>query len=114
MGIHTGYPLEGDHLPVICDLHINSAGLASRPIPTWLPHSCIKLKLHPEITPQMTQQFNDLIRNLNPNPDPSPLILLQHLRQAASESVAESCTLEYPRPFKPIPFQDGWGFKIST
>ena len=114
MGIHTGYPLEGDHLPVICDLHINSAGLASRPIPTWQPHSCTKLRLHPDITPTMTQQFNDLIRNLNPNPDPSPLILLQHLRQAASESVAESITLEYPRPFKPIPFQEGWGFKIST
>ena len=28
MGIHAGYTLDGDHLPVICDLHINSAGLA--------------------------------------------------------------------------------------
>ena len=28
MGIHAGYTLDGDHLPVICNLHINSAGLA--------------------------------------------------------------------------------------
>ena len=114
MGIHTGYPLEGDHLPIICDLHLNSAGLAPRPIPTWKPHSCTKLKLHPEITTKMIQQFNDLFRNLHPNHDSPPLILLQHLRQAAAESVAESTTIEYPRPFKPIPFQEGWGFKIAT
>ena len=114
MGIHTDYPLEGDHLPIICDLLINSAGLASRPIPTWKPHSCTKLKLYPEITPTMTQQFNDLFRNMHPNHDSPPLTLLQNLRQAAVDTVAESTTLEYPRPFKPIPFQAGWGFKIST
>jgi hypothetical protein len=106
MGIHTGYPLEGDHLPVICDLLINSAGLASRPLPIWQPHKCTKLKLHSEITCKMTQQFNDLIRNQQSLQDSPPITLLQNIKQAAAASVAVSTTLEYPRPYKPIPFQD--------
>ena len=103
MGIHARYTLDGDHLPVICDLHINSAGLAPRPVPTWQPHTCSKLKLHPEITTKMTSDFNDLFRHLNTtqtplnptqtHPQTPTQTLVQHLRQAAAQTVAETTTL---------------------
>ena len=124
MGIHAGYTLDGDHLPVICDLHINSAGLAPRPVLTWQPHTCSKLKFHPDITTKMTGDFSGLFRHLNnaqeplnptqTHPQTPTQTLLQHLRQAAAQTVAETNTLEYPRPFKPIRYQDGWGYKLST
>ena len=106
MGIHAGYTLDGDHLPVICDLHINSAGLAPRPVPTWQPHTCSKLKLHPEITTKMASDFNDLFRHLNTAQEPltptqsHPQTQTQTLSScptSQTSSCPNSCGVHYPR-----------------
>ena len=61
IGIHRGFPLESDHLPMVIDLPNDGAGIAERVVPVWDPVTVTKIVRDREPTDTQKADFSDRV-----------------------------------------------------
>ena len=121
IGIPRENPLGSDHLPVIIDIPINCAGMATGVEPMWVPHTTIKLQLKTEgeITEEDKEKFTENFIKEMPTRQSDDRErrgedMLKGLYNAAKTTVAKEQKLRYPNFAATTEHREGWGEKLDT
>ena len=109
IGIHKGFQLRSDHVPVVCDFPINCAGIAEHVIPVWTKNTVDKVVMNEDITSRDIDNFNVALQKRLKGIDKTQLSVTALYSQinsailsAAVDTIATRKRVTYPKKVKKL------------